>query len=152
MSTTENQTVDEAAASFDQAWEEFFAAMRRVKARAAREAREGLSLPQYQLLCPLLEADELTVGALAEAGGVAAPTATRMLDRLERDGLVERRASESDRRSVSVVLTRKGRRVVAARRELIAAKRRAIFDSLSPDERARAEVILRRLAAALEEL
>ena len=65
---------------FTAAWETFFRTTRRLRSRAGKQDLEGLSLAQYQLLESLLAADELTVGVLAEAAGVAAPTATRMLD------------------------------------------------------------------------
>jgi MarR family transcriptional regulator, organic hydroperoxide resistance regulator len=140
---------------FDAAWDEFFAAIRRARGRATHEAeREGLSLAQFQLLSAFAErerADSLPVGALAEAAGVAPPTATRSLDALERHGIVERRPSSDDRRSVTVVLTARGRRLLDRKRDLVAAKRRAVYESLEPAERGRAPGLLRALAAAIGE-
>ena len=75
-----------------------------------------------------------------------------MLATLERAGIVERRSSEVDRRSVTVTLTAKGRRMLKAKRAVISEKQRRIFASLTPAERGRAEGILRRLAVAMEEL
>ena len=66
---------------FDAAWDEFLGAMRRARGRAQQEAeREGLSIAQFQLIYPFADLDRgesLSVGALAEAAGVAPPTATR---------------------------------------------------------------------------
>lgn len=141
------------AEHFTDAWNEFFAAVRRARGRAAQRLDPGaLTLAQYQLLAAFERVREMTVSELALAGGVATPTATRMLFALERDGIVERRNSEVDRRSVRVRLTAKGRRRLARKRELILAKQRAIFDSLTPPERRQAEAILRRLAVAVEDL
>ncbi len=42
---------------------------------------------------------------LAECVGIEEPTLVRMLHRLEQEGLVERRASQSDRRTKTIVLT-----------------------------------------------
>ena len=53
------------------AWETFFRTTRRLRSRAGRQLIEGLSLPQYHLLEPLRETDELAVGVLAEGAGVA---------------------------------------------------------------------------------
>jgi MarR family transcriptional regulator, organic hydroperoxide resistance regulator len=149
-------TIDTASAeelAFRSAWDEFFAAVRRARGRAARERRPGaLTLAQFQLLAAFEASSELTVGELALAGGVAPPTATRMLTALERDGIVERRESDTDRRSVLVSPTAKGRRLLREKRKLVAAKQRAIFDGLTPRERKQAESILRRLAVAVEEL
>jgi DNA-binding MarR family transcriptional regulator len=133
------------------AWEEFFRTTRRLRSRAGRQSLEGLSLPQYQLLESLRAADELSVGLLAEAAGIAAPTATRMLDGLERDGHVTRRHSEADRRAVLVSLTPSGRAAVDAAHEQVSAWRRRVFESLEPAEREQAAALLSRLTTALQE-
>jgi DNA-binding MarR family transcriptional regulator len=142
-----------AASAFAEAWDEFFGAIRRARGRAARDSHEGsLTLAQYQLITAFAEHDEMTVGELALAGGVAPPTATRMLTTLEREGIAERHACDEDRRRVNVRLTPKGRKVLAAKRALIAEKQEMIFSMLSPAEREQAQHILRRLAGAVEEL
>jgi DNA-binding MarR family transcriptional regulator len=142
-------------AEFDAAWDEFFGSIRRARGRAAQVAgREGLSLAQFQLLYAFVEGDgaeQLAVGVLAERGGVAQPTATRILDALERDDIVERRPSEDDRRSVVVSLTDEGRRLLNRKHKLVEAKRTAVFESLDPDDRERAPHLLRALAAAIED-
>jgi DNA-binding MarR family transcriptional regulator len=140
---------------FDAAWDEFFAAIRRARGRAAAEIeKEGLSLAQFQLLYAFADrggAESLSVGALAEAAGVAQPTATRMLDALERAEAIERRPSKADRRSVAVHLTPKGRRALNRKRKLVAAKRKAVYESLPAGDRKRAAELLRRFADAFEE-
>jgi MarR family transcriptional regulator, organic hydroperoxide resistance regulator len=140
-------------ASFVSALEEFFSAVRRSRARAAREAGAGeLTVSQYQLLAALAEGSERPVGELAEAAAVTTPTATRMLDGLERAGIAERRHSTSDRRVVTVRLTARGWRLMKRKEEVVDAKRRALFESLSPSERGQVERLLRRLAGVIEEL
>jgi MarR family transcriptional regulator, organic hydroperoxide resistance regulator len=147
------ETEAEPPASFVRALEEFFAAVRRSRARAAREAGAGeLTVSQYTLLAGLRGRPERPVGELAEDAGVSSPTATRMLDGLERAGVVERRPSSSDRRVVTVRLSAKGRRLLRRKEEVVADKRRALYDSLSPAERTQAERLLRRLADVIEEL
>ena len=133
------------------AWETFFRTTRRLRSRAGKQLIEGLSLPQYHLLEPLRAVDERSVGELAEAAGVAAPTATRMLDCLARDGYVERRHSESDRRSVLVSLTPHGRAAAEAAHEHVSAWRARVFESLEPEEREQAARLLSRLSQVLEE-
>jgi DNA-binding MarR family transcriptional regulator len=108
-------------------------------------------LAQYQLLQPLRDADELTVGVLAEGAGVAAPTATRMLDCLERDGHVTRRHSENDRRAVLIALTPSGRDAVDAAHAEVSAWRRRVFEALEPAEREQAAALLTRLSRVMEE-
>ena len=136
---------------FAAAWETFFRTTRRLRSRAGKQPLEGLSLPQYHLLEALRDADELTVGVLAEAAGVAPPTATRMLDCLLRDGYVTRRHSEEDRRSVLISLTPSGRVAVEAAHEQVSAWRRRVFESLEPAEREQAAALLTRLSQAMEE-
>lgn len=136
---------------FTAAWESFFRTTRRVRSRAGRQPIEGLSLPQYHLLEALRQDDELSVGTLAEAAGVAPPTATRMLDCLARDGYIERRHSEEDRRAVLVSLTPEGRDAVEAAHEQASVWRRRVFESLEPAEREQAAALLNRLTEVLEE-
>ena len=79
----------------------------------------GLSLREYEVLLALSDAPgsrlrrvDLAAKVLLTQGGV-----TRMLDSLERDGLVSRGASATDRRVVFAELTGTGRRrLTAARR------------------------------------
>jgi DNA-binding MarR family transcriptional regulator len=136
---------------FAAAWETFFRTTRRLRSRAGKHPIEGLSLPQYHLLEALRAEQELTVGVLAEAAGVAAPTATRMLDCLARDGYVERRHSEADRRSVLISLTPSGRIAVQAAHEQVSAWRRGVFEALEPAEREQAAALLNRLSQVIEE-
>jgi DNA-binding MarR family transcriptional regulator len=137
---------------FIAAWDAFFAATRHARGRAAQAQGDALTLSQHHLLSALSDGQELRIGELALAAGVAAPTATRMLDGLERDGIVKRVQSQEDRRAVSVRLTAKGRRLLDAKRELVAAKRRELYESMTPAERAQAEGLLARLAELIEEL
>ena len=91
-------------------------------------------------------------GELAEAAGIAAPTASRMIDSLERAGIVTRRHSTEDRRAVTVALTTEGRKQYEHKRALHEAKRAELFVSLSDAERENAEHLLRRLAGLIEEM
>ena len=87
---------------------------------------------------------------LAASAGVAPPTATRMLDALVRDGLVERTPAEHDRRVVLISLTAGGRGAVDAAAERVAARAR-VRDQLTPAEQEQAAALLRRLAGIVEE-
>src|ERR1700742_437002 len=141
-----------ATEEFTGAWEEFFRTTRRVRARANRLKPNGqLTLQQFHLLESLRGDAELTVGELAEAAGVAPPTATRMLDCLARLGYVLRRHSEEDRRVVLVSLTPAGASAVEDAHAVALDYRRRVFESLSPEDRERAAPLLRRLAAVMEE-
>jgi DNA-binding MarR family transcriptional regulator len=138
-------------AAFAAALDDFMRAAGRARGRLAADG--DLSLSQYHLLEPLIDADEaLGVGELAGAAGVSAPTATRMLAGLERDGFVERRGCTRDRRVVRVALTADGAERMTRKRARIGARREELYRSLADGERAQAARVLERLAAAIEEL
>jgi MarR family transcriptional regulator, organic hydroperoxide resistance regulator len=128
----------------------FLRASRRMRGRIGDEGE--LSLSQYHLLEPLIDDERLATCELALAAGVSAPTATRMLTGLAREGLVERVPCAADRRVVHVVLTDDGRARVLAKCARGEARRAEIFASLSEGERREAVRLLERLAAAVEGL
>ena len=74
--------------AFSSALLEFLRATRRMRGRIGDEGE--LSLSQYHLLEPLIDGERLATCELALAAEVSAPTATRMLAGLEREGLVAR--------------------------------------------------------------
>ena len=81
---------------------------------AATEAA-GVTSHQYQALLVIrVHPDEaIMIRALAEQMLVQHHSAVQMIDRLVRAQLVERRESPSDRRSVLVVLTARGTKLLA---------------------------------------
>ena len=133
------------------AWSEFFASVRRARGRAARNEGE-LSLPQYHLLEALSSLPQPRCGELAEAAGVAASTASRMLDTLVREGLVERCEAPGDRRAVQIALTERGAGELTRKRAEVEAKLTRMFGSLSAAEREGAERLLLRLTVLIDEL
>ena len=140
------------AAEFSAALDEFFRTLRRARGRANQAHADGLSLAQFQLLDVLVDGRPRTVGQLADAGGIAQPTATRMLDTLERMGIVQRSPALQDRRCVLISLTPAGGSALELRRAEIQAARERIRSSLSAQEQRDAAVLLRRLSALMEEL
>jgi DNA-binding MarR family transcriptional regulator len=139
------------ADAFAAAWDELLLAVRRAQARG-QQAGDGVSLAQYYFALPLLDGAAVPVCRLAELAGVAAPTATRLLDGLERSGLLLRERSQRDRRSVLVTLTPDGRRRLLAKRRQLAARRRRLYERLDPEERGQSERLLRHLAELIEQL
>ena len=61
------------------------------------------------VLLPLFEEDGLRIGEVARRARLSKQTMTTMVRLAERDGLVERRVDESDRRATRVHLTDRGR-------------------------------------------
>jgi MarR family transcriptional regulator for hemolysin len=75
-----------------------------------RLAEHGASMPTWILLSALSEGDGISQRELAARMHIEGPTLVRHLDRLEDEGLLRRRRSEEDRRTVKVQLTAAGRR------------------------------------------
>ena len=86
-----------------------------VEARLEAAVRPlGLSLAKAGVLMFLAEAEEpLLLSELAEHEGCVRSNITQLVDRLEKDGLVRRRADPGDGRSVRAVLTPAGRQAYA---------------------------------------
>ena len=85
----------------------------RVGRELRREAREvGISPTQVSLLVAIKYTPGIGVRELAAQERVSPPAMSNHVDRLERDGLVSRTPSTSDRRRVGLTLTSEGQRVL----------------------------------------
>ncbi|HEX7902106.1 MAG TPA: MarR family transcriptional regulator [Planctomycetota bacterium] len=73
----------------------------------------GVTGPQLWALRTIEEARGLTTGELADRLYLHISTVSGILDRLEKNRWVERRRSDADRRVVRLVVTRKGRAIIA---------------------------------------
>jgi DNA-binding MarR family transcriptional regulator len=108
------------------------------------------TIAQLSALSSVERAGPLSVGQLAELEGLPSPAATRLADKLEQAGLVERRANPEDRRGVHLVATARGNELLARRAEVgttwLAERLAALSES---DRRAleRAVAVLEALAA-----
>lgn len=69
----------------------------------------GLTDAYTYFLMALYQQDGLTQSEMHKQIGIEQPTAVRTLDRMERDGLIERTRSATDRRAIEIRLTEKGR-------------------------------------------
>ena len=104
--------------------------------RAVRRVDEetGLTAARLSALSVLVFGGPITVSRLARAERVSAPTMSRLVKGLERDGLAARDASVDDARLVIVSATPEGRRLLERGRERRVAELAARLDSLSPEE------------------
>jgi DNA-binding MarR family transcriptional regulator len=84
-------------------------------------AQAELDLPagHFTVLAALDRLGSLNVGELTEALGVSQPGVTRMLDKLQAEGLVRSSQSEDDRRVRTIELTRPGQRLVARAKRVV---------------------------------
>lgn len=94
------------------AWRSFLEAHRRVIEQLSRQLREHEDLPLtwYDVLVQLSEADghELRMQELADAVLLSRSGLTRLVDRMESAGLVQREACESDGRGTLARMTPAG--------------------------------------------
>jgi DNA-binding MarR family transcriptional regulator len=115
---------------------------------AELRGRHGIPLSTYEALMLLgtsqdgrLRVSELSRGALLSISGMS-----RMIDRLERDGLVRREACEEDGRGAEVALSAAGRELLAAAREThLRGVRDGFLERLGDDELAALGDVWRRL-------
>jgi DNA-binding MarR family transcriptional regulator len=77
----------------------------------------GISPPRLSALSVVVFAGPIGIGTLAAAEGVAAPTMTRLVDGLEREGYVRRLPDPADARGVLVETTATGRRILTRGRQ-----------------------------------
>src|SRR5947209_15826832 len=96
-----------------------------IAARAMPEAAD-VTLPQWRALIVLDSEGQLNVTALSACLGIEPSTCTRLCDRLERKGLLERRLSSGSRREMSLGLSAAGSALVAEAN----GRRRAEVDEL----------------------
>lgn len=87
------------------------AARKMSKITREKVAPYGLTTTQFFLLTALYEEDGIFISVLARKVALDKATLTGMLDRLERDGLTERRADPEDRRAIRIHLTKKAERL-----------------------------------------
>ena len=128
-------------------------ALRPPLARLGRELRReartaGVSPEQMTILVAIKYAPGICAGDLAAAERVSAPAMSKLVSRLERDGLVARTTSETDRRRVGLTLTDEGQRLlrrVRSRRTAWLARRLGALDPAQLDAVAAAVEPLSRL-------
>jgi DNA-binding MarR family transcriptional regulator len=111
-------------------------------------ASDDISASQFSVLAYLQRTGESTPGALADFEHVSPPVMTRILGRLEEQGLVRRAAHPGDGRQVQVTLTADGEQAVLAGRAERDAWLRSRVEAATPAEREglrEAAELLRRL-------
>ncbi|WP_299446542.1 MarR family winged helix-turn-helix transcriptional regulator [uncultured Phycicoccus sp.] len=128
-------------------WRAYLRATRELTVALDRDLQcEGISLPEYELLSMLSEADDdrLRMSALADLIVQSRSRVTHTAARLERRGWVQRRPAPDDGRGVVLELTDEGRDAI--RRFAVThveSVRRHLVDVLRPDQfRALGEAML----------
>ena len=100
-------------------------------------AEHGLAVTSYEVLMYVNDAPNgrMRMHEIASSVLLSRSGLTRLVDRLERDGLISREACDSDARGAYAVITEAGRRKLAeARRTHLAGVRRHFLDRLDEAE------------------
>jgi DNA-binding MarR family transcriptional regulator len=119
---------------------------RRTRAINARLRPYGLDYPRWRVLAVLQEHPGATMGQLADLTSVDRTTLTRTLGLMEEARLVARQERESDRRSLVISLTPKGRRMFARILPLTLAETDRALTGFSSAETAALRDRLKRIA------
>lgn len=108
-------------------------------------ARYGLNPAKFDVLATLLRSGPpyaLSPGALLDTTMVASGTMTNRIDRLEQDGLVERRKNPEDSRSVIIALTPKGLTLINEMMAAHVATQAQLLEGLTAEEQAALTALL----------
>jgi DNA-binding MarR family transcriptional regulator len=89
-----------------------------------------LTLGQIRTIMFLQKEKTSTVGCVAECLGICEPTASQLVDRLVRAGLVQRTEDPADRRRSLLSLSPKGKKLVEERLHAHRERLRALFERM----------------------
>jgi len=109
--------------------------------------KAGLKVTEWRILASLYESGGETVGELAHLAITKQPTLSKVLPRLEEQGLVTLRTARADRRQTVVKITPKGTRLVAPLCEKAMAHQRQVLSKLDPGLAERLVEMLRTIIA-----
>jgi len=114
--------------------------------------RLGTSLQAWRVLAALREKDGRRMGDVSTTTSIEVSTLTRLVDNMEKDGVVARRRDAGDTRAVLLHVTAAGRRLT--RRILPIAKRyeEVALKGFGAAEAATLKAALRRLYANMDDL
>jgi DNA-binding MarR family transcriptional regulator len=109
----------------------------------------GLTLSQLRVL-HLLRDHPASCGQLAEHLGITASTATALIDRLVRRGLLERRPRPGDRRVTDLALSEAARNLLPEAAARKGGEIRAAVEELAPADREQLAALLDRVTRRLQ--
>jgi len=143
-------------ASEQQAWRAFLLATQLVDERLDRQLQRDAGMPHayYAILAGLSEAPDnsLRMSELARRLRYSQSRLTHAISSMERNGWVERRECDTDRRGQVVSITTQGTdTLTAAAPGHVAEVRTAVFDRLSAEQVGQLAEICSRIVAALDE-
>ncbi len=121
-------------------------ASHRISAEVHREVEAaGLSVTEWRVLASLAGDGRETIGALSELTLTKQPTLSKIVQRMERQGLVRRSATASDKRQTLVALTAQGQQAVQAHLQRALGHQARVLQPLGAREARQLITVLNRL-------
>jgi len=111
----------------------------------------GMTVPRWRVLIGLIARDGRTIGDLVDYTIIAQPALSRIIDQMERDGLVTRQTALHDSRVVEVHLTPHGRKLYAKIAPVAARHAQLTVKSLSSAQQKELVALLRIVTRNLTE-
>jgi MarR family transcriptional regulator, transcriptional regulator for hemolysin len=105
----------------------------------------SLTLPQCKALTYLARNEGVSQKRLAELSEIDPMSLVRILDRMEADGWVERRADPQDRRARSLVVTEQGRPIIDLIWQIVVETRAEALAGLADAERSELMTLLEKV-------
>jgi DNA-binding MarR family transcriptional regulator len=112
----------------------------------AREGFPEVRASYGSVLLPLFEEDGLRIGEIARRARLSKQTMTTLVRLTERDGLVERREDDRDRRATQVRLTAKGRNLIPVTERILTELDELAREALGARAHSQARAALEKLA------
>ena len=107
----------------------------------------GITPSQYSVLSCLWGRSHATPKQLAEIVGIETSTVSGLLDRLQKNGLIDRIVNSEDRREVQVIATQKGRDLEKPVTVIIDDMNKEVLKTFTQDEIDKLKSMLRIIAA-----
>lgn len=118
---------------------------------AARLATHGFYAGQDQIMLALDRQDGQTPGQLAALLGVRPPTITKTINRLQAQGFLEKKSSETDARQANVSLTTQGREMIKAIERCVKKTEKSAFRGFDKKDQRTLIKLLSRIEANLSD-
>ena len=104
---------------------------------ALRDAGNTLSLGRFLVLRAVRDTPACRIQEVAASQGITLGAASRLVERLHRDGLLHRTPCEHDRRATILTVTDTGMTHLASAEAIVAAEQERLVAPLSPNQRER---------------
>jgi len=121
-------------------------------ALASRLLEHGFYAGQDQIMLTLSRLDGQTPGQLAAVLGVRPPTITKTINRLQAQGFLDKRASETDARQAHIFLTETGLDAIRAIEKSVRKTEKAAFRGFDKKDQKTLVKLLARVEANLSDI